>query len=201
METLAHSVPYTPNQNLDSRVNGPYPTECLPTYDETEIPIRNQWGEAPSSVCASTQQWYGDPFVGTPRPHWTIAEVSVEGVPISGAGGGRRSGQHEEIPRSPLQQLNDALAPRDLFNDTGVLPELEPVANALRLGPLVDAHHSPYPRDLRSMPGPSTETVARCTKFTASGESRMVCNNLSPAGIAWQGDPTHTGGVAKHASV
>ena len=42
MQTLEHSVPYTPNQNLDSTTNGPYPTECVPQYDEIELPNRNQ---------------------------------------------------------------------------------------------------------------------------------------------------------------
>ena len=183
MESLASSQPYDPSNNLDASM-GHYPISCTTPYsDDVELPERNQW-QPPNDegVCQATASWYTDPFQ-MPRRHWSISEVSVEGLSSAPAGGRRVS----PSPPPTVSALLASLHHRP-WAAAGVTPRrMETVQNALRAGPLLDAHHSPFPKDMKTMPDPAAEVIVGCSSFFVDGEKRMTCNNLELPMLGYEG--------------
>ena len=183
MESLASTQPYDPSNNLDAS-RGHYPSSCTTPYsDDVELPERNQW-QPPydEQVCEVTASWYTDPFK-MPRRHWSIGEVSVEGLSSAPAGGRR-------VSPSPPPTVSDLMASlhHRPWAAAGVTPRrVETVQNALRAGPLPDAHHSPFPKDMKTMPDPAAEVIVGCSSFFVDGKKRMTCNNLELPMLGYEG--------------
>jgi hypothetical protein len=189
MHTLATHAPYMPNANLGG---GEYPAWCSASYYEGELADAHQWQPTTGKVCKPTAAWYNDPFEGEGRAHWSVTEVMVDMLPDTLATG-RRTTQTPEVPRSKLDLLADTMAGRPTV-DHGSRGAPEPVHSALRRGPIRDSHHSPFPRDIKSMPDPADEPVLVCQPFTAKNQSRrMLCTNPPPLALGTsptQGGPT-----------
>lgn len=158
METLASTQPYEPNNNLN-QARGHYPDSCTPPYSDTLIPERNQW-QPPSDtvVCGANAAWYKDPF-RMPRRHWSIGEVTVEGLQykLADDGVGRRA---DPTPPSTVEELMASLHHRSWAPKSE--RRIKTVQNALRARPLVDTQHSPFPREIKTMPVPALETRIGC---------------------------------------